>query len=223
MLKRAQSTLFLLRMRNGGEKCVANHSLYHYYELYWKPSTAPANAKYFVEKRPELFAQGYESDPPPQMCYSNPELVKLVAQEARDYFDKGGYPYKVVLCNAPLGYKWGENFFCVEADGQRLILQVPGVPELARQGQGQESREVLLAGCLQRLHAQLRQPGGQGGQEDPSRQAYRDPGLRGAHLAADGCQAGSISGGAVLLLNRQLALVHSRVRARMAVGAGMGR
>ena len=114
LVRRLQATLFLLRLRNGGEKCIANHSLYHYYELYWAPSKNPDNAKCFVAKRPELFAQGYKDDPPPQMCYSSPALVATVAQEARDYFDKGGYPYKACLSCAPLGLKWGENFFCVE-------------------------------------------------------------------------------------------------------------
>ena len=109
--KRHTLKLFLLRMKNGGEKCACNHSLYHYYELYWAPRGAP---EYFVKKRPELFAQGYDGDKPPQMCYSNPDLVRLAAEEARDYFANGGYPYKKTLCNAPLAMKWGENFFAVE-------------------------------------------------------------------------------------------------------------
>lgn len=114
-LKRLTATLFLLRMRNGGEKCVTNHSLYPYYDLYWTPSKDEAAAKYFVEKRPDLFAQGYEGgEPPPQMCYTSTGLVALVAQEARDYFDNGGYTYKATLCTAPVGAKWGQNFFCVE-------------------------------------------------------------------------------------------------------------
>ena len=113
-VKRARATLFLLRMRNGGELCRANHSMYHYYQLYWKASDDEAAAKYFIEKRPDLFAKGYEGDEPPQMCYTNKGLATAVIQEARDYFDKGGYPFKATLCNAPLGYKWGENYFCVE-------------------------------------------------------------------------------------------------------------
>ncbi len=113
-VRRAQATLFLLRMRNGGELCRANHSLYHYYELYWKPSSHPEAAKCFVEKRPELFAQGYKEDPPPQMCYASTALVELVSQEATDYFKRGGYPYPTALSTRPSGPKWGENYFCVE-------------------------------------------------------------------------------------------------------------
>jgi len=68
--------LFLLRQRNGGELCRCNHSLYGYYDRYWRGET----------KRPEFFAQGYEGEPP-QLCYSNPALIRQVAQDARDYYD----------------------------------------------------------------------------------------------------------------------------------------
>lgn len=68
--------LFLLRQRNGGEICRCNHSLYGYYDRYWRGET----------KRPEFFAQGYEGEPP-QLCYSNPALIRQVAQDARDYYD----------------------------------------------------------------------------------------------------------------------------------------
>lgn len=133
-IKRNAASLFLLRMRNGGEKCVANHSLYHYYDLYWRTNANEAAAKYFVEKRPELFAQGYEGDEPPQMCYSSTSLVALVAQEARDYFDKSGYPFKVSLCNAPLGYKWGENFFCVQPMDNASFCKCPACQAMIAKG-----------------------------------------------------------------------------------------
>ncbi|NLO73230.1 MAG: DUF4838 domain-containing protein, partial [candidate division WS1 bacterium] len=97
----------------GGEARSANHSLYHYYELYWEPSTNPRLAQLFRGKKPEWFAQGYEGKPP-QMCYTNQELIQQVIQEARDYFDRGGYPPEIrQLCNAPQGAKWGENYFAV--------------------------------------------------------------------------------------------------------------
>jgi len=134
LVRRLQSTLFLLRQKNGGEKCVANHSLYHYYELFWRPSKNEAAAKYFVGKRPELFAQGYEGDQPPQMCYTSRALVEQVTQEARDYFDKGGYPYKVVLSNAPLGYKWGDKFFCIEPMDNASFCKCPECQKLIVQG-----------------------------------------------------------------------------------------
>jgi len=134
--KRHTLRLFLLRMRQGGEKCLCNHSLYHYYELYWKPSPNKANAKHFVRKRPELFARGYKGDPPPQMCYTSRALVETVAQEARDYFDKGGYPYKVILSNAPRGLLWGENFFAVEPMDNSLFCRCPACQKWIALGKG---------------------------------------------------------------------------------------
>jgi hypothetical protein len=76
--------LFLLRMRNGGEICRCNHSLYGYYDRFWEKN--PRDPEAFVEKRPDFFAQGYEGKPP-QMCYTSPGLVKQLAQDARDYYD----------------------------------------------------------------------------------------------------------------------------------------
>ncbi|NLC58401.1 MAG: DUF4838 domain-containing protein [Armatimonadetes bacterium] len=76
--RRVLAHLFLLRMRNGGEVQRCNHSLYGYYDRYWRdPAT----------RRPELFAKGYEGEPP-QMCYTNRALIAQVAQDARDYYDR---------------------------------------------------------------------------------------------------------------------------------------
>jgi len=80
--------LFLLRMRNGGKRRTLNHSFYGYYDRFLKKSSDYLRAKSFVKKRPEFFAKGYGSmGTPPQLCYTNPELIKQVAQDARDYFD----------------------------------------------------------------------------------------------------------------------------------------
>jgi hypothetical protein len=73
----ALARLFLLRRRNGGQICRCNHSLYGYYERFWRGQ----------DRRPEFFAQGYEGEPP-QLCYSNPGLIRQVAQDARDYHDR---------------------------------------------------------------------------------------------------------------------------------------
>jgi len=85
--KRMSSHLFLLRMRNGGKVTRCNHSLYGYYQRFWGKSTDPEAAKLFVERRPGMFAQGYEGEPP-QMCYSSRELIDQLAQDARDYYDR---------------------------------------------------------------------------------------------------------------------------------------
>ena len=79
--KRAHSHLFLLRMKNGGQPVRCNHSLYGYYDRFWNE-----NSPLFVERRPEMFAKGYEGTPP-QMCYTSRELIEQLAQDARDYYD----------------------------------------------------------------------------------------------------------------------------------------
>ncbi|MDD5707880.1 MAG: DUF4838 domain-containing protein [Kiritimatiellae bacterium] len=108
------AALFMLRMRNGGELCRANHSMYHFYELYWSPSENTNAAKYFIGRRPDIFAQGHAGDPPPQLCYTSTGTIDAVAREALDYFANGGYTFKAMLSNAPMGARSGENYFCVE-------------------------------------------------------------------------------------------------------------
>src|SRR5690606_6431193 len=72
--------IHLLRLRNGGNIQRCNHSLYGYYKRFWDdPKT----------RRPEFFAKGYEGVRPPQLCYTNPELIKQVAEDARRYYDTG--------------------------------------------------------------------------------------------------------------------------------------
>jgi len=80
------AVLWRLRMRMGGEPFVANHSFYGYYNR-------------FLETHPEWFARGY-SGRPPQMCYTNPEFIRQVVQDARDYFDgKPAWPGAVAMGN----------------------------------------------------------------------------------------------------------------------------
>ena len=108
LAKRGVNGLFLRRMRLGGEKSLCNHSMYSYFDRYWREKS-----NVFVEKKPELFAKGYAADTePPQLCYTNPELVKLVARQAQDYFKNGGYTQKA--SNENPGPAWGRNFYAVE-------------------------------------------------------------------------------------------------------------
>lgn len=110
LAKAGAMRLFLRRMRTGGRKCFANHSLWAYYDRFWEKSSA--NPSFFCERRPEFFAQGYEGKPP-QLCYTNPDLVQRVAQDARDYFDG-----KAIWCNTFLAhdrrFAWGEDVYAVE-------------------------------------------------------------------------------------------------------------
>lgn len=94
-----QGELFQIRHRMGGESLPANHSFYYFYDKYWNKK-----AKGFVKFRPELFAKGYaEGTNPPQLCYTNPETIKQVIADVREYFD-----------NPKIRKVWGENSFCLE-------------------------------------------------------------------------------------------------------------
>ena len=84
--RRNLAHLFLLRHRNGGSIQRCNHSLYGYYLRFWEKSKDPVAAQLFVERRPEMFAKGYEGEPP-QMCYTSRALIEQLAQDARDYYD----------------------------------------------------------------------------------------------------------------------------------------
>ena len=96
-LPRREQMIFLHRHRLGGEKYRANHSFYGYYDR-------------FLSTHRDWFAKGYGDGRPPQMCYTNPEFVKQVIQDARDFFD--GKP-------APPGAVAHGNYFAlVPMDGR---------------------------------------------------------------------------------------------------------
>ena len=65
--------LWKLRSRIGGRPFRVTHSFEGYYER-------------FLADNPGWFAQGYP-DRPPQLCFTNPELIEQVVRDARDYFD----------------------------------------------------------------------------------------------------------------------------------------
>jgi hypothetical protein len=89
-LSKRETDLFKLRQRLGGKRITINHSLYTYY-------------KRFLESHPEWFAKGYEGKPP-QLCYSNPDVLQQVVKDARDFFD-GKVEASTVLSNVPRGFK----------------------------------------------------------------------------------------------------------------------
>ena len=104
-----RKNLFLRRMKAGGEIANANHSFYWWYSRFWDKASPK-----FERFRPELFAKGYEkSKEPPQLCYSNPEVISQTVADIRDYFDNGGYRslYRNI---GRTGYQWGEDTYCVE-------------------------------------------------------------------------------------------------------------
>jgi len=128
LARRAQNRLFLLRMKNGGENSHCNHSLYNYYdrflEVTWtealKKVDTPEEKEKIMERkknlfegdRPELFAKGYEGQPP-QLCYSSQATVEQVIKDARNYFDQGGYTKTMRGVGSP-GFQWGKRFFAIE-------------------------------------------------------------------------------------------------------------
>ena len=87
--------LFWRRLRAGGEAYACNHSLEGYYDRFWMQN--PQHPDVFVAEHPDWFAQGYSASDleayggqPPQLCYSNQELVEQVVRDARRYFDGEG-------------------------------------------------------------------------------------------------------------------------------------
>lgn len=100
--KRGYVQLFRYRMREGGEICPGNHSLYGYYDRFYEKN--PASPELFEASHPDWFAQGYEGRPP-QMCYTSRGLIEQVAKDACEFFATGRkYP----------GSQAGGRFFCVE-------------------------------------------------------------------------------------------------------------
>lgn len=99
----ARSVLFRLRHRIGGREARANHSFLHYYDKYWDETSAK-----FIRKRPEIFAKGYGSKKPPQMCYSSKEFIDLVIADVRAYFDQDSKKGR---------FAWGrENYSLAQMD-----------------------------------------------------------------------------------------------------------
>ena len=133
---RAQNRRFMYRMKAGGDLASCNHSFYSYYEQYWTKGH-----ENFVAFRPELFAQGYQGDKPPQMCYSNEEFIEQLAKDIRAYFDEGGYKKPMCTVSGP-GYKWGRNYFALEPMDNASFCKCPSCEpqyELDRPGAEQHS------------------------------------------------------------------------------------
>ncbi|MDQ1318087.1 MAG: hypothetical protein QG588_1743, partial [Candidatus Poribacteria bacterium] len=79
--------LYMRRLRTGGDKWAGNHSFRSYYDRFLRKSLE--HPELFEGEHPEYFAQG-RSDGERQFCYTNPDFIKQVAQDARDFFDGKG-------------------------------------------------------------------------------------------------------------------------------------
>ena len=103
-----RKNLFLRRMKAGGEIAGANHSFYWWYDRFWDKSNPR-----FERFEPAYFAKGYDDRKvPPQICYSNPDVIRQTVADIRAYFDNGGYQSRYRAIRK--GYQWGENAYCVE-------------------------------------------------------------------------------------------------------------
>lgn len=116
--------LFVLRLKAGGERRIANHSFYGYYDRFLN-----RNSKAFEGYHPEYFsrhrlnkkadrAEGGEifapvdtAHKPAQLCYSNEKLIEQVIRDARAYFDRVAANEKAGL---PPSAHWGRDTFCLE-------------------------------------------------------------------------------------------------------------
>ncbi len=86
--------LYWCRQRIGGSLGgLANHSFYGFYDRFWEKN--PKNPTVFERECKEMFAKGYEGQPP-QMCYTNKEFIAQVVKDAQDYFDGKGAKYKAM-------------------------------------------------------------------------------------------------------------------------------
>ena len=84
-----QLNLYWRRLRLGGEKWGGNHSFMSFQDRFLRKN--PERPELFEEAHPEFFAQGREGGPGErQFCYTNPGLIRQVAQDARDFFDGRG-------------------------------------------------------------------------------------------------------------------------------------
>ena len=96
---KADAALFLRRMRTGGKNYYTSHSFsspmpqtpassFDCYDRFWKQN--PKRPEVFEGKHPEYFAQGYpDKDPPPQLCYTNPDFIAQIVKDSRAKLDAG--------------------------------------------------------------------------------------------------------------------------------------
>lgn len=114
---RDQVHLHWRRIRQGGERWAANHTFH--------PSTIKAlfNDPEYQSKNPR--SQGS------QLCYSNPELVKRVAQMARDYFDGKG--------TLPEGWKALGDYFAIVPDDNMNLCNCRSCDALLAKGRSRKT------------------------------------------------------------------------------------
>ena len=121
--------LFMRRKRLGGEFAPANHSFYFWYDRFWEKGKGKTADARFVGKRPDLFAKGYEGQPP-QLCYLNPDTIKQVVDDIGRYFDDAEFR-KLYFGGK---FIWGENAFCLEPMDNRAFCKCERCSKLYEPG-----------------------------------------------------------------------------------------
>ena len=120
----AQNELYLLRMRVGGAREIANHSFGNWHERFLDTNSVQFVAfhpEYFAHKPAEakgeryIEAQWSYRDRPPQLCYTHPDVIRQAVRDVRDYFDNGGRPVygkdgRIVRYDP----YWGADSCCLE-------------------------------------------------------------------------------------------------------------
>ncbi|MGA2258547.1 MAG: DUF4838 domain-containing protein, partial [Thermoguttaceae bacterium] len=110
---RPEVFLFWRRLRLGGQKWAGNHTFHH------KTIGTMLN-------KPEYQAKGPGRGT--QLCYTSPQLIREVAQMARDFFDKKR--------NAPEGWKAVGDYFAVVPDDNMNFCQCDRCQALLISGRG---------------------------------------------------------------------------------------
>lgn len=124
-----------------------NHSIYSIYYRYYKKSSLGNYGSLFIESRPEYFAKGYKNAPsslkkqypddpdlPPQLCFTNPEVVEYFADCAEKVFNRkkikgGGYENIPRMEGMPFFYPFQEDdngCFCKCPSCKKLLKKYDG-------------------------------------------------------------------------------------------------
>ena len=114
---------FLLRRGGGGEFAEVNHSFHYLFRKYWEK-----DSKSFIEFRPELFAKGYP-EKPPQLCYTSPELIRQVTEDAQEYLSATGTYTRAYGGGRTVGETkmkfWGDTGFVLEPLDNSFFCRCP--------------------------------------------------------------------------------------------------
>jgi len=119
-----QTHLHYRRLRFGGEKWAGNHSFSSFQARFHKKD--PAHPELWERSRPGFFAVGRTGKGSwRQLCLTNPDLVKQVAQDARDFFDGKGIKGLQPACGDYFAIVPGDNANWCTCDKCQAVL-APG-------------------------------------------------------------------------------------------------